>query len=228
MKSKELLFDWNRNKWEEKNRHMYAETTENIWPWFNEALDPDILGFLQKKGITSGRILDLGTCSGSQALELAQLGYQVVGTDISQTALDKAITLNKKLPPSAQAEFLIDDILKSKLEDSSFDVILDRGCFHSICCFGGPEYIHHISRILKADGVVILKTMSILEERFVDYNYFGSYRVPMPYHFKKEELEDFFSKDFEICLIEESFFYSAVVNPPAKAWLTILQKQQSP
>ena len=225
MNVKDLLIQWNQRKWEEKNRAMYSESDSvNQWPWYNDDLDPDILEFLQKNNLQSVRILDLGTCSGTQAIALARLGYDVIGTDISDTALERAHKL-KNQEPCLAVQFFHDDITSSKLPDDYFDVILDRGCFHSICCFAGVEYSRNIVRILKPTGVVLLKTMSVKEARFVDYNQIGNQKIPMPYHFDEIQLRKSLGDFFEIKSISESFFYSAVVNPPAKAYLTVLQKK---
>ncbi|HTF95868.1 MAG TPA: class I SAM-dependent methyltransferase [Cellvibrio sp.] len=226
MNIKELLIQWNQRKWEEKNRMMYAEKgSSNQWPWYNEDLDPDILIYIKESGLNNAKILDLGTCSGSQAIALAKLGFDVVGTDISETALKKAV-IAKEREIGLSVNFLLDDITQSNLPDANFDLILDRGCFHSICCFAGVEYVKNVQRILKPGGILLLKTMSAKETRFVEYNQIGSQKIPMPYHFEEDQLRKALGDFFNIVSIKESFFYSAVVNPPAKAYLSIIQKNE--
>jgi ubiquinone/menaquinone biosynthesis C-methylase UbiE len=224
MNVKDLLIQWNQRKWEEKNRMMYTEGDgSNQWPWFSETLDPDILDYLQKNITPPAHVLDLGTCSGSQAIALARLGYEVVGSDISDTALNRA---NNALQaePGLSVKFLHDDITQTSLPEKTFDVILDRGCFHSICCFAGVEYAKNIQRILKPGGVVLLKTMSAKEDRFIEYNQIGNQKIPMPYHFEESQLRQSLGDFFEIESISDSYFYSSVVTPPARAYLTVLKR----
>ncbi len=90
MITKREIQDWNKRKWEHKNHAMYEKYAQNKWPWFNDKLDPDIDEYLLANGLNGLDILDLGTCSGSQGIELARRGHRVVGTDISETALERA------------------------------------------------------------------------------------------------------------------------------------------
>jgi methylase of polypeptide subunit release factors len=42
---------------------------------------------LEKRKISNGRILDLGTGPATQVIQLAKRGLQVTGSDVSQTAI---------------------------------------------------------------------------------------------------------------------------------------------
>jgi len=217
---------WNEQKWEGKNQEMYTgENEDNIWPWFSKTLDLDVINFIEANNIDSAKILDLGTCSGAQAIALANMGFDVVGTDISTTALNKAITLAEEQSTQAKPHFLIDDILETKLADNQFDLILDRGCFHSICCISTKKYIANLKKILKPGGKIILKTMSLQENRFSGFDTFAGQKIPMPYRFDEEIIRSIFTEHFIIDTIEDSYFYSSVVTPPAQAMLTVLSKK---
>lgn len=223
MSTKLDLRTWNRDKWEGKNQAMYEAYAENRWPWFNESLDPDIDDFMTKVVRESLEILDLGTCSGTQAIELARRGHRVTGTDISPTALARA-------EQAARAEqglalrFQLDDITASRLSEEQFDLVLDRGCYHSICGFQHAEYVAGVLRVLKRGGVLLLKTMSSDETRFIAYDTVGSKTVQMPYHFSDEELRGMLGPHFEVLRITDSYFYSTVVDPPARARLAVLRR----
>lgn len=222
MNIKQQLQIWNKTKWESKNRAMYERFEENQWPWFNEDLDPDIEEYLVGARIESADILDLGTCSGSQAIELAKRGHRVVGSDISESALAKAeaaLAVQGDLP----VEFLLDDITATTLQDSRFDVVLDRGCYHSLCCFQHEDYVAGIKRVLKPDGLLLLKTMSSDEERFIAYDRIGNRRFQMPFHFTRQVLDDALSPHFDVLEIRDSHFFSTVVDPPAQARFAILR-----
>ncbi len=219
---KDLLIEWNQRKWEEKNRMMYDQgREENQWPWFSDELDPDVEMLIKQLIPRGARVLDLGTCSGGQAIALAKLGYKLLGTDISETALAKAKFAAARAGVD-DIEFVLDDITRSALDDQSFDVILDRGCFHSICCFAGVEYVQQVRRLLKPNGILLLKTMSDQEPRFIEYNQIGNQKIPMPYHFSPAQITQSLGEYFDIKSIDESYFFSRVTNPPAKAYLTVL------
>lgn len=216
------LQQWNAMKWEEKNQAMYKEFNENKWPWFNEDLDPDIDAFIKDNGLKNLDILDLGTCSASQAIELARLGHNLVGSDIADTAIAKAHEALAK-NPDVHVKIVKDDITSSSFNENQFDLILDRGCYHSICCFNTNEYIANIKRVLKPGGILLLKTMSSEEKRFVAYDKINERTViQMPFHFTAEKLVDIFTPHFDKVEVRDSFFYSSVVNPPAQARFAII------
>lgn len=218
---------WNQEKWEDKNKAMYETYKENRWPWYSDALDPDIAEFMETVVRAKIDILDLGTCSGSQAIELARLGHRVVGTDISATALEQA-RLAASREPELPVRFRLDDITSSGLSEDQFDLVLDRGCYHSIWSFNHAEYIAGVQRVLKPGGVLLLKTMSSDETRFIAYDTIGGKQVQMPCHFPKEDLRGLLAPHFDILKMSDSFFYSAVVDPPARARLVVMRNRKPP
>ncbi len=222
MDIKQQLQQWNKDKWESKNRAMYEQGEQNRWPWFNDTLDPDVEEFIVAAGADTLDVLDLGTCSGSQGIELAKRGHRVVGTDISESALAQAkIAAGRE--DGLAIELLIDDITDSALAENQFDLILDRGCYHSICTFQHHEYVAGIKRVLRPGGILLLKTMSSDEPRFVTYDKIGNKTVQMPFLFSREKLEEVLSPHFELQEIRDSFFYSKNVDPPARARFCILR-----
>jgi methylase of polypeptide subunit release factors len=61
--------------WEDLYNNQRVETM----PWFNENLDADLEEELERRKITDGRILDLGTGPATQAIQLAERGLKVTG-----------------------------------------------------------------------------------------------------------------------------------------------------
>jgi len=225
MITKRQLQDWNKQKWERKQHAMYETYAQNKWPWFNDKLDPDIEEYFLAAGSEGLDILDLGTCSGSQGIELARRGHRVVGTDISETALSQA-RLAADREPKLAISFLIDDIAESRLDDSQFDLVLDRGCYCSICSFNHEEYVANVRRLLRPGGVLLLKTMSSEDQRFISYDKVGGREVQMPFHFTEKELRTLLSPHFDIEDMRESYFYSSVLDEPARARFVILRNSK--
>jgi len=225
MITKRQVQDWNRNVWEQKNRAMYAKYRRNQWPWFNDKLDPDIEECLVADGSDGLDILDIGACSGSQGIELARRGHRVVGTEISETALEQA----KSAATGATGltiSFLMDDIAESRLVDDQFDLVVDRGCYQSICSFNHEEFVASVRRILRPGGLFLLKVMSSEERRFVTFDKVGDREVQMPFHFTVEQLQNLMSPHFAIEQIRDSFFYSSVLEEPARARLVIMRNSK--
>ena len=129
----------------------YRENDVQTMPWFLEKLDHDILHEINSKALKEGRFLDLGTGPGTQAMQLSSLGFDVIGSDLSQSAIEKA----KKL--YSEPQFVVDDILNSNFSDNEFDYIFDRGIFHIFEKNKLPSYLSQVKRILKENGLLFLK-----------------------------------------------------------------------
>jgi cyclopropane fatty-acyl-phospholipid synthase-like methyltransferase len=225
MITKREIQDWNKRKWEHKNHAMYEKYAQNKWPWFIDKLDPDIDEYLRTNELRGLDILDIGTCSGSQGIELARRGHRVVGTDVSETALGHA-ELAAAREAGLVIRFLLDDIAESRLNDNQFDLVLDRGCYCSICSFNHDEYVATLRRVLKPGGVVLLKTMSSEDQRFAAYDKVGGREVQMPFHFTEKQLRTLMSPHFVIEQMRDSYFYSSVLDQPARARFLILRNNK--
>jgi len=188
----------------------YKETNVEEMPWYEKNLDHDIENEIKLKNLNTGNFLDLGTGPGTQALQLSKYDFEVTATDISQSAIDKA----KKL--SNEVNFLVDDILDSKLSDKKFDFIFDRGIFHIFDISQRPQYVKQIKRILNDNGILFLKCMSVNEKNLPDND--------MPHKLSKQEIMDSFNADFDIQRIDDTVFNEALGIKP-KALFAVLKKK---
>ncbi len=178
-------------------------------PWYNEKLDFDLEEKLNVMQINNGIFLDLGTGPGTQAMQLSKKGFDVIGSDISETVIKRnKIMYENKYP---NLEFVIDNILDSNFNDNYFDYIFDRGCFHVFSQEDRPKYYNEIKRILKPNGILFLKCFSIDE--------------PMkdgPYRFSHKDIHNIFSKNFQINDIKKTV-YQGTLDPLPKALLSVMK-----
>ena len=184
------------------------EASVGSLPWYNKDLDNDLKEYLRTMNITKGRLLDLGTGPATQAIELSNLGFQVAATDISENAITRAKRMSKGI------EFIVDDILESKLKDDSFDYILDRGCFHVLEPSSRQRYVNQVSRLLGDEGLLFLKTFSAKEPS----------KGGGPYRFSIDEIDSVFSDRF----VRESFketVYQGTLDILPKALFVVLRKK---
>jgi SAM-dependent methyltransferase len=157
--------------------------------------------------ITKGRFLDLGTGPATQAIELYKLGFQVTAIDISENAISRAKRMSKGI------EFIVDDILNSKLKEDSFDYIFDRGCFHVLEPSSRQRYVDQISRILRDGGLLFLKAFSAKEP-----NMGGG-----PYRFSIDQINSIFENRFVIESFKETVYQGTLYILP-KALFVVLRK----
>src|SRR3954463_4433643 len=136
---------------------LYKNQDVASMPWYFAALDPDLLKALRAHGVTRGRVLDVGSGPGTQAMALAELGFDVVGTDLSSTAVNQATQLARDR--GLTVSFVQDDVLDSKVQ-GPFDVVVDRGCFHVLEPGRRPHYVKTIVSLLGPAGLLVLKCFS--------------------------------------------------------------------
>jgi SAM-dependent methyltransferase len=180
-------------------------------PWYNEDLDSDLEEELEKNKITKGRILDLGTGPATQAVQLAKRRLQVTGSDLSEAAIRRAREVydyNK-----SNINFIVDDILNSKIKDRSFDYVFDRGCFHVLPIEKRAFYVREINRILDDKGILFLKCFSIEEPRHEG-----------PYRFSNDEIRQLFGSDFVILSVMDTV-YQGTLDPLPRALFVVMSKR---
>ena len=190
---------------------FYNEAEVEDLPWFTKRLDFDLQIELKTRDLRKGKFLDLGTGIGTQAIALSKMGFDVTGADISKVAIEKAKKRSDKI------NFLVDDILNTKLPDNSFDFIFDRGIFHLFDKSDRAKFVNQITRILNENGIYFLKCMSIEEEEFSGDN--------APYRLSKQEIIDAFENDFDIEKIKPSIFEASNLDYSPKAWFAVMKKK---
>jgi SAM-dependent methyltransferase len=190
---------------------LYKNQRIETMPWYNENLDSDLQEELDKRKISADdgkKFLDLGTGPATQAIMLSKRGFIVVGSDLSEAAINRA---RKIYPNNPNVNFIVDDILNTRFKDDEFDYIFDRGCFHVLSSSDRKKYINKIQQILKKqNGMLFLKCFSDKDPR-----------QEGPYKFSQDEIRDLFGKSFNIHRIEETV-YQGTLDPLPKALFVVM------
>lgn len=190
---------------------MYQAKPVETMHWYYPQLEQDIIDTLNSLGIKEGKLLDLGTGPGVQAIALAKLGFTVTATDIAPTAI--RLARERAAREGVQVNFQQDDILNTQLEEQ-FDSIIDRGCFHAMAPDQRQTFVEKVSRLLKPGGVLIMKCFSDQEP--------GRHG---PARFSPAQIREYFGQMFEVLSIEPTLLLVAEGTPP-KALLCVLRKDQ--
>jgi SAM-dependent methyltransferase len=127
-------------------------------PWDTNVTPPEVVHTIEgPPALTPGRALDLGCGTGTNVIYLAQHGWEVVGVDFINEAVQKA--RKKAQVAGVQARFLVGDVTQlEKIEDlgNGFDFVLDIGCFHSLTPDGQARYAAGLADRLRPGATYLL------------------------------------------------------------------------
>jgi 2-polyprenyl-3-methyl-5-hydroxy-6-metoxy-1,4-benzoquinol methylase len=102
--------------------------------------------------------LDLGCGTGTSAFQLADLGFDVTGFDISETAIHMAQQFSES--QNLRVKFQVQDILNLENLDQKFDLIYDSHCLHCIVFEKDRSQVFTgVKSILNKNGYFVLDTM---------------------------------------------------------------------
>lgn len=97
-------------------------------PWDTGHPEPLLVEFVTSGGVTPTCTLEVGAGTGTNAIWLAERGFNVLGVALSPLAIERA---QAKLEGRALGcRFATLDFLAAPLPDVRFQFVFDRGCFH--------------------------------------------------------------------------------------------------
>lgn len=192
--------------WEE----LYQTNDVTNMPWYYPKLDPDVEEALRVLKLSTGKVLDLGTGPGIQALELARRGFKVTALDFSLAAVSRAQKIAEE--EGVDVCFMHADVLHLRLRES-FDYVLDRGCFHTIEPEQRVRYRSSAAKLVKEGGYFFLKCYSYKEQ--------GETGL---YHLHPDELQELFSDVFQILGLKETV-YHGTQQPHPQALFALMQRK---
>jgi SAM-dependent methyltransferase len=169
---------------------VYLNTPPADLPWNAGGPDPDLVRLVNAGTVPVGQALDIGTGPGHDAVFLIQKGFNVIGIDISPTA----VKLARENASNAGlfGFFQEGDIRQIPVEDHFIDFANDRGCFHVLDSNDRPAAIAEIYRVLKPRGLYLLHVFSNKEPG-----------TEGPHRFSRKELEDLFGSKFKFLKVWE-------------------------
>ena len=95
-------------------------------PWDTGEPGRELVELVEAGRLPKGRALEVGCGTGTNARYLASRGWDVLGVDIADVAIEQA---EAKGTSQGSVELRQLDFLKEDLE-GPFDLVFDRGCFH--------------------------------------------------------------------------------------------------
>lgn len=173
-------------------------------------LDPDLDFALSRHDIRRGRVLDEGCGPGSQAILLAQRGFEVTAADISPFIVEYAKSAAREHGVSISC--IVDNVLDSKL-NGLFDVVFDRGCYHGLPALARARYVETVSRLTRSSGWLFLKAFSHLEQR-----------NDGPDRFSPDDINRAFGSTFEVVDVIDTVYQGRFAVPPKALFCSLRRR----
>lgn len=182
------------------------------------------------------RVLDLGSGTGKNSLFLAERGSEIVGIELSKTAVRMA--KERAEERELDAHFQTGDIGTTiPYEDASFDLILDVVSSNSLNEAERRVYVKELKRLLKPVGHIFVKALCKdgdkhainLIDKFPGKEK-DTYIMPgtgiTERVWSKEDIVDLY-KDFELLSLERKSSYTIFDGKPFKRhfWLVYLSRK---
>lgn len=142
---------------EEIQKRFEAMYQRKQIPWLRAEVPMAVVTFADRAAgaFPGGKLLDLGCGNGWLANYLAGRGFVVEGIDSAPTAIREAEAL-----AHPDTRFTCGDALDLPYEDSSFDIVFDRGLLHHVPVDLWGQYEHEVARVLKPGGLFYLSVFS--------------------------------------------------------------------
>jgi len=121
-------------------------------PWEDEQPTTTLLETIEENISKNKKLLEIGCGLGTNAKALSQKGYEITACDVSGFLISKL-----KKQQTENLKFLELDAMSEKLPfENEFDLVYDRGCFHSFYTQEAlNRFVCNISKLLKKDGLWI-------------------------------------------------------------------------
>jgi methyl halide transferase len=116
-------------------------------PWDSGVPSKELIRELDEGSMPTGRAIELGCGTGTNAVYLASRGFDVTGFDVSPAAL--AAARQKAAQSGAKVNFAEADLCHFTLDVRPFDFVFDRGCYHAARRIDQPGFIKTLKRLTR-------------------------------------------------------------------------------
>ncbi|MCC6456130.1 MAG: methyltransferase domain-containing protein [Caldilineaceae bacterium] len=161
-----------------------------ITPWDHGRAAPQLVELIEGPDAPPpGRALDLGCGTGTQAIYLAQKGWQVTGVDYVHRALDTArqrAAAAHVTPTWVEGDVTRLSELGINANSGGYNLLLDFGCFHGLTPAQCAAYAAGISAVAAPGATFLL------------FSFAPGKRGPAPRGLSPDEIDHYFGAKWEL------------------------------
>ena len=184
-------------------------------PWDVGQPDEHLVRFVESGRVPKGRALEVGCGTGTNALFLADRGFEVVGLDVSSLAIERA---QGKASGVTACRFHCQDFLHDETPGGPFELVFDRGCFHIFDeAAERARFAERVAALLGPQGVW-LSLIGSTE---------GAERLEGPPRRSARDVASAVEPALELVELRQVLFHSNRPQP-ALAWLSLARRREMP
>ncbi|MBJ7932524.1 SAM-dependent methyltransferase [Bacillus toyonensis] len=128
---------------------FYSNREKGV-PFFTNKPDENLVNYFEKKLLNPGKVLELGCGPGRNTIYFAEKGCLVDAVDLSQESIQWATERAKE--KNVHVNFIYNNIFDLQIEEGTYDIVYDSGCFHHIAPHRRMNYINLVKKALKPGG----------------------------------------------------------------------------
>jgi SAM-dependent methyltransferase len=191
--------------WEEHYRSGHP-------PWDTGRASSELIRIVEEERIDPCRAIELGCGTGTNAVWLAERGFEVNAVDLVPLAIEQAI--DRAAKAGVKVRFLSLNLLELPDLGDPFDFLFDRGCYHAVRREDATGYLNALDRLLRSGARGLILAGNAKEPH-----------VPGPPVVSEEEVRSELGSRFEIVKLTE-FRFDADLGSDFKplAWSCLLRK----
>ena len=127
-------------------------------PWDTGITPPEIVTMVESGKVAIGHALDLGCGTGTNAIYLAQKGFDVTGIDVSRQAIAVARRKARSAQLTDRVRLERGDVtlMRRWATGHSIDFSFDIGCFHNLKPEARARYAAALTAVLKPGAIYML------------------------------------------------------------------------
>jgi SAM-dependent methyltransferase len=194
--------------------HWEQRYREGNSPWDTGLPSSELIRVVATEAIRPGRAIELGCGTGTNAVWLAEQGFDVTAVDISPLALERAE--QRAADAGGRVRFLAADVLNPAIElGGPFDFFFDRGCYHVVRRISAAQFVQTLLRITRPGSLGLVLTGNAKEPH-----------SPGPPVVTEEEIRGELGQAFSIQWLREfRFDQPAGIDMQPLAWSCFLKRE---
>jgi SAM-dependent methyltransferase len=162
-------------------------------PWDTGRPSSELERVLAEENVQPCRAIELGCGTGTNAVWLAEQGFDVTALDFSQLAIERART--RSAHAGVRVKFVTGDVLDPPEFAVTYDFLLDRGCYHVVRRVDAQRYLETARKLTHLGSLALVLTGNAKEAH-----------DPGPPVVSEEEIRHELGAAFEIIRLREFRF----------------------